>query len=83
MRMVGNEMKPDRDEEAAAWYLDLSTGELPLARRAELDEWMEDPENHEAFRRAAEIWDVTEAIASSPEVMHMRAEALAGTRSSG
>lgn len=80
MRMVGNDMKPDRDEEAAAWYLDLSAGELPLARRAELDEWMEDPENHEAFRRAAEIWDVTEAIASSPEVVHMRAEALASYR---
>ncbi|HKY80683.1 MAG TPA: FecR domain-containing protein [Sphingobium sp.] len=76
MRIVEDMGAPDRNEEAALWCLELSEGNLPPERRLELDRWMKDPENHEAFQRAAEVWDVTEAIAGTPEVVRMRSEGL-------
>ena len=75
MKIVENGA-PDRDEEAALWCLELADGDLSPDRRRELDRWMMNADNHEAFQRAAEVWDVTEAIATMPEVVHMRAEAL-------
>ena len=70
----------DRDEQAALWCLELADGDLAFSRRQELDTWLTDPVNHDAFQRAAEVWDVTEAIASMPEVLHMRADAIEGYR---
>ena len=80
MTPVEDQAWPDRDEEAAAWCLELADGDLPPERRIELDLWMQDPENHEAFQRAAEVWDITEAIGSTPEVVRMRAQALEAYR---
>ena len=71
---------PNRDEQAALWCLELADGELSPVRRDELDAWMAEAANHDAFQRAAAVWDVTEAIASTPEVLHMRADAIDGYR---
>ncbi|WP_333605280.1 FecR family protein [Novosphingobium sp.] len=80
MTAVEDQARPDRDEEAAAWCLELADGELPAERRVELDLWIQDPENYQSFQRAAEVWDITEAIGSTPEVVRMRAQALEAYR---
>ena len=76
MRIVEDMGAPDRDEEAALWCLEMAEGSLSPERRLDLDRWMTDPKNREAFQRAAEIWDVTEAVANTPEVLRMRSEGL-------
>ncbi|MBF7015283.1 FecR domain-containing protein (plasmid) [Novosphingobium resinovorum] len=70
------DLPADRDEQAALWCLELAEGELSPALREKLDAWLAKPDNHDAFQRAAAVWDMTEAIASMPEVLHMRSGAI-------
>lgn len=76
MKLVHDHGAMDRDEQAALWCMRLSEGPLSDAERAELTGWLEEPANATAFHDQANLWGVTEAAATAPEVVRMRGEAL-------
>lgn len=76
MKLVHDDGEVDRDQQAALWCMRLSEGPLSDAERAELTAWIETPANAEAFHDQANLWGVTEAAATAPEMVRMRGEAL-------
>lgn len=76
MKLVHDHGEVDRDQQAALWCMRLSEGPLSDTERAELTAWIETPANAEAFHDQANLWGVTEAAATAPEMVRMRGEAL-------
>lgn len=72
----------DSDEEAALWCLRLADG-APLTPEEEVEfgKWIAEPANAAAFRDQAHLWELTDAAASTPEVIQLRTAALESYRS--
>lgn len=66
-----------RAEQASLWCVRLAEGCLEPAERAAFDAWLEaHPAHREAFDRAVLTWREVEQVASSPELLPLRVEAL-------
>ncbi|MGV3730604.1 MAG: FecR family protein [Sphingopyxis sp.] len=76
MTIPEDQMEPDRDTEAALWCLALAEEDFDAAREAALDHWLADEDNAAALRRQLALWDHNDALASSPQMLQMRSQAL-------
>jgi transmembrane sensor len=70
----------ERDEQAAAWCVELADGTLPPLERKAFDEWIGDPVNATVFEEAVQIWSATSLAAESPQIMQLRTAALESVR---
>lgn len=75
-----DQQTPDRDEQAAAWCLELSEDALSAERQQAFDAWIAEPDNAVAFEKAAHVWRQVDALVDTPELISMRAEALESVR---
>lgn len=80
--MAGSDenMIPDRDAEAALWCLALAEEDFDALREKALDRWLADEANVAALRRQLTLWDSTDALASLPQMLQLRSQALESFR---
>lgn len=72
-----NDARDRRLEIAADWAAQSESGSLPEALQAELDSWLGDPENQEAFDAVRDTWHVLGVLQGSPELDELKAAAPA------
>jgi len=66
----------DRDEQAALWCVELSSGALGPEKSKAFDAWIADGDNAAAFQDAADAWRSVDAFAETPELVALRAASL-------
>ncbi|MEJ7935841.1 FecR domain-containing protein [Sphingobium sp. AN558] len=76
MNMLGIEPLPNRDEQAAIWYLNIVQEELSDDDQKEFEIWLSHPENLKAFEEAARLWNDADRASEMPEVIQLRSAAL-------
>lgn len=71
----------ERFEAAAVWCLALAEGPLSDERQRAFDDWLSaNPDNLTAFERSSSLWQQMGEAAASPELVDVRARALATFR---
>jgi transmembrane sensor len=66
----------DRDEQAALWCVELSSGALTPEQSKAFDVWIASAGNAAALQEAADAWRKIDALSETPEFVAMRAASL-------
>ena len=82
MKAAYDDQPPSAAEQAALWYIQLAEGELSAEEQRAFDQWLEDPDNADAFDKTITTWNGLDVIADTAEVVQMRSEALDSYRRS-
>ncbi len=67
--------RTQRFETAADWAALAESGSLTEDRRLELERWLQEPANGEAFDAARDAWHLLDVLEGSPELAELRANA--------
>jgi transmembrane sensor len=71
----------DSPASAEAWFARLRAGPLSAYEQGAFDRWLvADELNSEAFNKVSRMWDSMEAVRADPQVLAMREQALASSR---
>lgn len=76
MNMPSIELLPDRDEQAAIWYLKIIEEGLSDDDQKAFELWLSEPDNLKVFEDAARLWNDADRAAEMPEVIQLRLAAL-------
>lgn len=76
MTQIPDQLTPDRNEQAAYWWMALSERALAPTDQSAFDRWIDDPDNAAALDAAAMLWNTSTAAAQMPELIQLRGAAL-------
>jgi transmembrane sensor len=65
------------EQQAVSWLLRMQDGSLSEAEDAAFAAWQSDPTNAAALNKARRLWQAVDTIAGRPEMLSLRAQALA------
>ncbi|WP_454887292.1 FecR family protein [Sphingomonas oryzagri] len=80
MSLPNDNQPGDRDEQAALWCLTFAEGPLAPVEQAAFESWAADPVNAFAFDEAISVWNATDILGQTPELIHFRTTALESFR---
>ena len=72
---MGGVPKEARTEAAAERFARLRSGEMEAAERADLKDWLADPESRAAFDDVAGLWSSLDVIRADPTLLSLREDA--------
>jgi transmembrane sensor len=69
-------VRPPAEEQAAAYFASLRSGEMTAEAKVELDRWLdEDPANRAVMNDLARFWSSLDVVAADPTMLAMREQA--------